>query len=47
MQQQPQPPSPGDQVIIRLNKTVLLINLALITLLALSFVAQWFGWFRP
>jgi hypothetical protein len=35
-----------EQLTIRFNKAMLLLNVALLTALALSFVAQWLGWFH-
>jgi hypothetical protein len=36
-----------EQLTIRINKAMLLCNVALLTLLALSVLAQWQGWFKP
>ncbi len=36
-----------EQLIIPINKEMLLVNVALLTALALSFLAQWLNWFKP
>ena len=36
-----------DQRTVRINKVILLLNVALLTALGLSVIAQWLGWFKP